>query len=122
MVHATRRAGPIAGRATPAWRRPARTPGWPPSPSLWGSFSSPEHDLRAGAPSISAPTLLAWGRRDPVIPLRLGRRAAQAIPGAELVVFDAGHSPQVSDPEGFAAKLVPFADAALATQASSPAR
>jgi pimeloyl-ACP methyl ester carboxylesterase len=81
---------------------------------LWGSFASPAHDLRAGATSIAAPTLLAWGRRDPVIPLRLGRRAAAAIPGAELVIFDSGHAPHVSDPQGFAEKLVPFADAAFA--------
>jgi pimeloyl-ACP methyl ester carboxylesterase len=39
---------------------------------LWQSFASPEHDLRAAAPSISAPTLVAWGRRDPVIPLKVG--------------------------------------------------
>jgi pimeloyl-ACP methyl ester carboxylesterase len=80
---------------------------------LWRSFSSPEHDLREGAPSIAAPTLVVWGKRDPVIPLKLGRRAAASIPGAELAVLDTGHSPQVSDPEGFAAHLVPFADAAL---------
>ncbi len=81
---------------------------------LWASFSSPEHDLRKGAPGIAAPTLVAWGRRDPVIPLKLGRRAAASIPGAELAIFESGHSPQVSDPEGFAEKLVPFADAAFA--------
>ncbi len=80
---------------------------------LWRSFASPEHDLRAQAPSISAPTLLVWGRRDPVIPLRIGRKAAAAIPGAELVVLDTGHVPHASDPEGFAAHLVPFADAAF---------
>jgi pimeloyl-ACP methyl ester carboxylesterase len=80
---------------------------------LWRSFASPEHDLREGAGSISAPTLVVWGRRDPVIPLKLGRRAADSIPGARLEVLDTGHSPQVSDPEGFAAHLVPFADAAF---------
>ena len=80
---------------------------------LWGSLASPEHDLRADAGSIAAPTLVAWGRRDPVIPLKVGRKAAAAIPGAQLEVFDTGHSPQVSDPDGFAAKLVPFADAAF---------
>ncbi len=83
---------------------------------LWGSFASPEHDLRAEAASIAAPTLIAWGRRDPVIPLKVGRRVAAAIPGAQLEIFDSGHSPQVSDPQGFAAKLVPFADAAFAAR------
>ncbi len=78
---------------------------------LWQSFASPEHDLRAEAPSISAPTLIAWGRHDPVIPLKVGRWLAASIPGAELSVFDSGHAPHVSDPEGFAARLIPFADA-----------
>lgn len=81
---------------------------------LWGSFASPEHDLRAEAGSIAAPTLVAWGKRDPVIPLKVGRKVAAAIPGAQLEVFDTGHSPQVSDPDGFASKLIPFADTAFA--------
>jgi pimeloyl-ACP methyl ester carboxylesterase len=80
---------------------------------LWRSFASPEHDVRAEAASIEAPTLLIWGRRDPVIPLRIGRQAAALIPGAELVVLDTGHAPHVSDPEGFAGHLVPFAQAAF---------
>ncbi len=91
-----------------------RDPGLGAVCGLWGSFTSPEHDLRAEAPSITAPTLIAWGRRDPVIPLSQGRRAAASIPGAELAIFDAGHSPQVSDPAAFAERLVPFADAAFA--------
>lgn len=80
---------------------------------LWRSFASPEHDLRAEAASIAAPTLLVWGKRDPVIPLKIGRKATAMIPGSELVALDTGHAPQVSDPEGFAAHLIPFADAAF---------
>lgn len=80
---------------------------------LWRSFGSPEHDLREQAHTITAPTLVIWGRHDPVIPLRVGRRAAATIPGAQLVVLDTGHVPHTSDPQGFAAHLTPFADAAL---------
>jgi pimeloyl-ACP methyl ester carboxylesterase len=87
---------------------------------LWRSFASPEHDLRAEAPSIAAPTLIAWGKRDPVIPLEVGRKLAGAIPDAELTVFDSGHAPHVSDPEGFAARFVPFADAVSKGSAASP--
>jgi pimeloyl-ACP methyl ester carboxylesterase len=86
---------------------------------LWRSFASPEHDLRAEAPSIAVPTLLVWGRRDPVVPLRLGRRAADLIPAARLAVLDAGHVPHTSDPAGFAAELTPFADAAFGGQPGS---
>ncbi len=85
---------------------------------LWRSFASPQHDLRAAAASITSPTLLVWGSRDPVIPLRIGRRAEALIPAARLITLDTGHVPQVSDPEGFAAELVPFADAAFAGTAS----
>jgi pimeloyl-ACP methyl ester carboxylesterase len=80
---------------------------------LWRSFASPEHDLRAQASTIAAPTLLIWGRRDPVIPLKMGKRAAAMIPGARLEVLDTGHVPHTSDPEGVAAHLIPFADAAF---------
>jgi len=83
---------------------------------LWHSFSSPEHDLRSDAGSISAPTLVLWGQRDPVIPLRVGRKVAAMIPGAQLEEFDTGHAPQVSDPKGVAAKLVPFAEAAFSME------
>lgn len=78
--------------------------------ALWRSFASPAHDLRTFAPSIKAPTLLIWGRHDPVIPLKLGRRAAAAIPNAQLTVLDTGHVPQTSNPVAFANLLIPFAD------------
>jgi pimeloyl-ACP methyl ester carboxylesterase len=81
---------------------------------LWRSFASPEHDLRALASSIEAPTLLLWGRKDPVIPLRLARKLERTIPHARLVALDAGHVPFTTDPAAVAAELVPFADAAFA--------
>jgi pimeloyl-ACP methyl ester carboxylesterase len=87
---------------------------------LWRSFASPEHDLREDAAGIAAPTLLIWGRRDPVIPLRIGKRAAALIAGSSLVVLDTGHVPQTSDPEGFAAALTPFAEAAFAATPQNP--
>jgi pimeloyl-ACP methyl ester carboxylesterase len=77
---------------------------------VWGSFASPEHDLRAQAAEILAPTLVLHGRRDPVIPLRAGRAAAAAIPGARLVVCDAGHSPHTTDPDGVAAEILHHLD------------
>lgn len=81
---------------------------------LWRSFASPEHDLRAQASSITAPTLVIWGRRDPVIPVKVGRRIASTIPGARLVVIDSGHVPHTTDPQAFAHQLIPFAGAAFA--------
>jgi pimeloyl-ACP methyl ester carboxylesterase len=72
---------------------------------LWRSFASPEHDLRADAPRIAAPTLILHGRRDPVIPLRTARATAAAIPGAELHVLDTGHVPHTSEPDAVAQRL-----------------
>jgi pimeloyl-ACP methyl ester carboxylesterase len=88
---------------------------------LWRSFASPEHDLRAEAPSIAAPTLLVWGRKDPVIPPRVGRRLAKQIAGARLVVLDSGHVPHTTDPQGVADELIRFAGSALVTQEQHPA-
>jgi pimeloyl-ACP methyl ester carboxylesterase len=75
---------------------------------LWRSFASPEHDLRDAAPAIGAPTLLVWGRKDPVIRLSVGRRIERLIPGARLATLDTGHVPHTSDPEGFARELLAF--------------
>jgi pimeloyl-ACP methyl ester carboxylesterase len=72
---------------------------------------------------IAAPTTLMIGQKDRTAPganrapaevqkrlgdyPALGRRAAAAIPGAELVAFDGlGHSPQVEAPEIFNAALL----------------
>ena len=80
---------------------------------LWRSFASPEHDLRREAPSIAAPTLVLWGKHDPVIRLKVGRHIARTIPGASLVVFDSGHVPHTTHPDLVAEHLVRFAETVL---------
>jgi pimeloyl-ACP methyl ester carboxylesterase len=43
-------------------------------------------------PSVNAPTLLLWSDADPISPVGVGRRLAQLLPHAELVVLPAeGH-------------------------------
>lgn len=90
-----------------------RDPGLQAVTELWRSFASPEHDLCSAASSITAPTLVIWGRRDLVIPVTVGRRITSTIPGARLVELDTGHVPFTTDPGGVAARLIPFADAAF---------
>jgi pimeloyl-ACP methyl ester carboxylesterase len=97
-----------------------RDPGLRAVSELWRSFASREHDLREDAARISAPTLLLWGTRDPVIPLRVGTRLQREIRGARLVEFDTGHVPHTTDPARVAAELVPFADAVFADAAHAP--
>ncbi|HET7477627.1 MAG TPA: alpha/beta hydrolase [Dermatophilaceae bacterium] len=55
------------------------------------------------------PTLLVWGRRDPVIPVAHAYRAREAMPGSRLEIFeDAGHFPFHADPARFARVLRDF--------------
>jgi pimeloyl-ACP methyl ester carboxylesterase len=59
--------------------------------------------------AAALPTLIVWGERDSIIPLRHGRAAHEAMPGSRFVVFDgAGHMPHVDDPERFAQVLIDF--------------
>lgn len=76
--------------------------------AVWRSFTEPGHDLRGEAASIRAPTLIAWGEDDPVLPVADGARAAALIPGAHLVRFPTGHMPFVEAPEAFLAAVEPF--------------
>jgi pimeloyl-ACP methyl ester carboxylesterase len=77
---------------------------------MWRSFTLPSHDLRTRARTISAPTVIVWGRHDPVLTLRAGEMAHRLIPGSKLVVVDSGHSPHTTDPAAVAAELVALAD------------
>ena len=55
------------------------------------------------------PVLIMWGARDPIIPVRHGEHAHQAIPGSRLEIFDqAGHLPQLQAPGQFVAVLERF--------------
>ncbi|MFC5066068.1 alpha/beta fold hydrolase [Actinomycetospora atypica] len=57
------------------------------------------------------PTMIVWGRRDPIIPVGHGYRAAALMPGARLEVFDtSGHFPHCDEPVRFAALLTAFCD------------
>jgi pimeloyl-ACP methyl ester carboxylesterase len=81
------------------------------------------HSLRAvidpGGQRVSAtdrlylaedmPSLVVWGRNDPLIPVEHAEIAHAAMPGSRLEVFDrAGHFPQLDDPIGFADVLREF--------------
>ncbi|HEX6309955.1 MAG TPA: alpha/beta hydrolase [Longimicrobiales bacterium] len=69
-------------------------------------------DVTALLPRISIPTLLIWGELDPLVPLEHGRRMAERIPGARLVVIrDAAHNPMADRPTEFNRVLLDFLDA-----------
>ncbi len=59
--------------------------------------------------SLTLPTLVLWGAQDRLIPVALGRRFAQDIEGANLVVFEGlGHLPHQEDPVRTVAEVKRF--------------
>ena len=55
------------------------------------------------------PVMIAWGARDPIIPVQHGEDAHAAIPGSRLEVFEGvGHLPQLEAPGHFIAVLEKF--------------
>lgn len=77
--------------------------------ALWRSFALPDHDARPAARAVTVPTLLVWGRRDPVLPWAIdGRRARRALPRAEVVTFACGHQAFAEMPDAFLATVEPF--------------
>ncbi|HEX8168016.1 MAG TPA: alpha/beta hydrolase [Beijerinckiaceae bacterium] len=58
---------------------------------------------------ITAPTLLVWGREDPVIPLGVGRDLERLMPNARLVeIEDSGHIPIEETPDETDPPIVAF--------------
>ena len=55
------------------------------------------------------PSLVIWGRRDPLIPVEHADIAHRVMPGSRLEIFDdAGHFPQLHEPLRFARTLIDF--------------
>ena len=71
--------------------------------------------------TIEVPTLLVWGRRDRIVPLRFGKRLARNLPNARLVVIDdCGHAPQKKRPAEVVEALKKFAQETGSTRRESP--
>lgn len=67
------------------------------------------HDVSERLDGIDCRTLVLWGRKDRVVGFSCAERFAQAIPAAELVVFeDIGHLPFIEAPERFNDELRRF--------------
>jgi pimeloyl-ACP methyl ester carboxylesterase len=79
--------------------------------AIWRSFTAPTYGLRARAAEITAPTLLLWGTRDPILGLD-GRSARRSMPRATWRPLPTGHAPFAEDPEAFLAAVLPFLDRA----------
>jgi pimeloyl-ACP methyl ester carboxylesterase len=76
--------------------------------AVWRSFAS-ERDAADDAREVLCPTLIAWGRRDPIARLAVeARRTTAAFPEAGFVELDTGHVPFLEDPEQFLRAIGPF--------------
>jgi 4,5:9,10-diseco-3-hydroxy-5,9,17-trioxoandrosta-1(10),2-diene-4-oate hydrolase len=65
--------------------------------------------IRAGLGTITAPTLILWGRQDRILPVSQALDAAGRIPGARLHVFErCGHMPNVEYPGEFNRLVLEF--------------
>jgi pimeloyl-ACP methyl ester carboxylesterase len=58
---------------------------------------------------IHVPTLVVWGKQDPLLPISSGERYAAGIPGAKLVSFDkCGHVPPIEKSKEFVTVVEEF--------------
>ncbi len=59
--------------------------------------------------AITCPTLVLWGRNDPLIPLFVGEQTAAQIPGAALSIIErCGHSPLEEAPKPALRAIIDF--------------
>lgn len=67
------------------------------------------HDLRATLPTIQAPTLVLWGGRDELLPVRLAAEISALIPQCELRILpNAAHILMFEEPAWFHAAVADF--------------
>jgi pimeloyl-ACP methyl ester carboxylesterase len=85
----------------------------------WAFFRTLRAVVDPGGQTVSAanrfylaaemPTLIVWGARDPLIPVRQAREAHAAIPHSRLEIFDGvGHYPHCEAPARFVSVLRDF--------------
>jgi len=72
-------------------------------------YTLTHYSIRDRLPKIAAPTLIVWGARDRLVPLRDADVFEQLIPNARKVVYpDTGHVAMLERPERFNADLQAF--------------
>jgi len=61
-----------------------------------------DYDFRERLPDIGCPTIVVWGEKDMIIPVRDADTFVELIPGAEKLIFeDTGHVPMLERPRSF---------------------
>jgi abhydrolase domain-containing protein 6 len=68
-----------------------------------------DYKLEPLLPQVTAPTLLAWGEHDSVVPLSVMRTFHRLLPRSTIALMDGiGHVPQMEDPRRSAADYLRF--------------
>ena len=79
---------------------------------LLGAREAVGADLRPKLARITAPTLVVWGARDPLVPMAAGQRLAESMPLAMFASLDgAGHVPMWERAEAFNSLVLGFLSA-----------
>ncbi|MCH8741942.1 alpha/beta hydrolase [Patescibacteria group bacterium] len=66
-------------------------------------------DLLDFLPNIKIKTLLVWGKRDKMIPIKYAYLMKEKIPNSKLIILpDSGHSPQRDNPKKLAQIIIRF--------------
>jgi pimeloyl-ACP methyl ester carboxylesterase len=74
-------------------------------------YALTHYPIRERLPEIAAPTLIVWGERDHLVPLRDAHVFERLIPSARKTVYpDTGHVPMLERPNRFNADLRAFLD------------
>jgi pimeloyl-ACP methyl ester carboxylesterase len=68
-----------------------------------------DYDFRDRLPEVKVPTLIVWGEKDSIIPVRDANEFERLIPDSRKVVMeDTGHIPMAERPQAFNDVLVEF--------------
>jgi pimeloyl-ACP methyl ester carboxylesterase len=82
------------------------------NPTVPGWFLYEKEDLTNRLEELQKPVLLLWGDADPISPVAVGRRLADLLPNAELVVIKNGTHDLVSER---ADEIIPYIEKYLAS-------
>ncbi|MBD2101661.1 alpha/beta fold hydrolase [Leptolyngbya sp. FACHB-261] len=74
--------------------------------NIWGQFYQP---IAKRLQTITTPTLIIWGRQDPMVPVSHAQNAARLIPNAQLEIFEeCGHWSSIEHPQKFNQLVLEF--------------
>ncbi len=86
-----------------------RAGAWAASSCLRRIIYSGRAQLDGKLSDVKAPTLIVWGRKDPLLPFRMSEVFLRDVPDARReVIEDCGHCPQEEKPAEFARALLSF--------------